>query len=175
MVCPKDCTEWNKPWDEKRKNERACAWETGQTSFTFWELFLNSLFPIQKHWHVQTLPMVICPLYSVPTDKHPRCDFYVKIAEKFTIFNVKIADQKLWALWMAHTDGRRERSAPGGASLPRFTFGVLVSMPWFMSIFYSPFRGHTPLIYLNKRKGLDLACHFWIKTHFLPVMVIYIV
>ena len=57
--------------------------------------------------------MVISPLYSVPTDKHPRCDFYVKIAEKFTIFNVKIADQKLRSQNMGivnGTHGRTERT-----------------------------------------------------------------
>ena len=35
-----------------------------------------------------------------------KCDFYVKIAEKFTIFNVKIADQKLRFFSSFHGNAR---------------------------------------------------------------------
>ena len=69
--------------------------------------------------------------YAVPLAVS-NCDFYVKIAEKFTIFNVKIADEN-WGnltLEMARRDEAERTDAQRLAALrwPRFPFWVLVSM-----------------------------------------------
>ena len=108
----------------------------------------NSLFPIQKHGQTLTCPDIangdLSPVFCT-NGQASKCDFYVKIAEKFTIFNVKIADQNLergFGTERWHGETRRGRSAPGGASLAAvpvwgFIFDGLFSFR-FDPLFFSP-------------------------------------
>ena len=100
----------------------------------------NSLFPIQKHGQTLTCPDIangdLSPVFCT-NGQASKCDFYVKIAEKFTIFNVKIADQNLergFGTERWHGETRRGRSAPGGASL--------AAVPVLGSSFYASIHVH---------------------------------
>ena len=127
----------------RHSRERPCAWETGQTLSAwrrfaghvsrFGGCFLKYVFKnyithcsrykknmvkhdMSRHWcSVQSIHCQrwFAPLYSVSMDKHPNGYFSAKIAKKFTIFNVKIADQKLWSQNMGNVNGNGRTRGDG--------------------------------------------------------------